>query len=122
MQMPPDRPDFQQRMPGMGQMQRPPGMHGMPPPDMPLNNQRPFPAPPGVQRPMMDQQRMMPPGQQFNQGMNQPGMPPRPPMMQPPRMDMQRPGQPMMMSSGPPGNPQPVMQGMPGQPGLGQRM
>ena len=119
MHMPPDRPEFQQRMQGMGQMQRPPGM---PPPVMPMNAQRPFPGPAGAQRPMIDQQRMMHPGQQFGQGMNQPGMPLRPPVMQPPRMDMQRPGQPVMMNSGPPVNPPTAMPAMPGQPGLGQRM
>ena len=113
--MPPNRPEFQHRLPGMGQMERP---LGMPPPGMPLNNmgQRQF----HPQRPMMDQQRMMPPGHQFGQPPNQPGMAVRPSVMQAPRMDMQRPGQPVMMNTGHPGMHQPGMQGLPGQPGIGQ--
>lgn len=111
--MQPGRPDFQQRPPGMGPMQRPPGM----PPGMPMGGlgQRPFPAPAGAQRPMMEQQRMMMPGQQLGPMPNQPGMPPRPPMMQPPR-----PNQQMMMNAGPQGIPQPGM--APVQPGMVQGM
>ena len=116
----PGRPEFQHRVPGVVPMHRPPGM----PPGMPMNGmgQRPFNGPAGVQRPMMEQQRMMAPNQQMSQMQNQPGMPLRPPMMQPPRMEMQRPNQPVMMNAIPQGLPQPGMQGLPGQPVMNQGM